>query len=310
MKHHPFYAAVLILACCTQSAAQEQGEKEEGAFKFAVQTQLVEVYVTVTKGKQLIPNLKASDFTLTEDESPVTIDRLDDQEVPLNIVLLVDISQSVQDTLGTIQDAAIAFVNSLHQQDRVTLIFFNSGIVAYQQLTDDRKPIIQQIKSAKAGGMTKLYESMILGMKQLEGKTGRKAIVCFTDGENTSGTSSRADVLNSAARSGYPIYTMGAGAGLELSTLKIILKEFADINGGRAFFIENLGRLRNAFEEAAAELRSAYVLHYYTRIPQDGRWHDLSIQTTDPQYTVHSRKGFFAQLAADPKKQNSGTSVP
>jgi VWFA-related protein len=310
MKRHLLYFAVLIVACCTQSAAQENRENENGTFKIAVQTQLVEVYVTVTKGKQLVPNLKASDFVLTEDELPVTMDFVDDQEVPLHIVLLVDISESVQDTLGTIQDAAIAFVNSLHQQDRVTLIFFNSKIVAFQQLTDDRNPIIQQIKNAKASGMTKLYDSMMLGMKQLEGKTGRKAIVCFTDGENTSGTSSRTDVLNSTARSGYPIYTIGAGAGLELSTLKIILQEFADINGGKAFFIESLNKLRSAFEAVAAELRSAYVLNYYTRIPQDGRWHDLSIRTVDPQYTVHSRKGFFAQLAADSKMQNSESTVP
>jgi VWFA-related protein len=305
MKRNMLYVAVLMIACCTRGAAQQRREDEDGTFKFTVQSQLVEVYVTVTKGKQLVPNLKASDFIITEDELPVTIDRLDDQEVPLNIALLVDVSESVQDTLGTIQDAAITFVNSLHQQDRVTLIFFNSGIVAFQQLTDDRRPIIQQIKNAQAGGMTKLYDSMILGMRQLEGKTGRKAIVCFTDGENTSGASSRTEVLNSAARSGYPIYTIGAGAGLELSTLKIILQEFAGINGGRAFLIESLNKLRNAFEEVAAELRSAYALNYYTRIPPDGRWHDLNIRTVDPQYTVHSRKGFFAQSVAGLQNHNS-----
>jgi VWFA-related protein len=305
MKLHLLYAIVLIFACCAQSVPQEQQKNEEETFKITVQTQLVEVYLTVTRGNQLVPNLKASDFILTEDGLPVTVDRLDNQEVPIHIALLVDISESVQDSLGTIQDAAIAFVNSLHQQDRVTLILFNSGIAAFQQSTDDRNPIIKEIRNARAGGMTKLYDSMILGMKQLEGKVGRKALVCFTDGEDTSGTSSRTDVLNSAARCGYPIYTIGAGAGLELSTLKIILQEFADTNGGRSFFIQSLNKLRNAFEEVAAELRSAYMLHYYTRIPPDGRWHDLSIRTANPQYTVHSRKGFFAERVADPKKQNS-----
>ena len=305
MKRYLLYAAVFLLAYCAQGATQERRESEERIFKIAVQTQLVEVYVTVTKGKQLVPNLKASDFMLAEDEMPVTLDRLDDQEAPLHIALLVDISESVQDSLDTIQDAAIAFVNSLHQQDRVTLIFFNSGIVAYQQLTDDRQPIIQEIKNARAGGMTKLYDSMILGMKQLEGKTGRKAIVCFTDGENTSGIASRTDVLNSAAHLGYPIYAIAAGAGLELYTLKMNLQEFADINGGKAFFISSLSRLRSTFEEVAAELRSAYVLNYYTRVPQDGGWHDLDIRTADPQYTVHSRKGFFAQPSAGPQNHNS-----
>jgi VWFA-related protein len=310
MNRRLLYVVVLIFAGSVQTVPQERQKNGEETFKIAVQTQLVEVYITVTKGKQMVPNLQASDFILTEDGLPVTVERLDNQEVPLQIALLVDISESVQDSLGTIQDAAIAFVNSLHPQDRVTLIFFNSKIAAFQQLTEDRKPIIQEIKNARASGMTKLYDSMILGMRQLEGKPGRKAIVCFTDGEDTSGTSSRIKVLNAAARCGYPIYTIGAGAGLELSTLKIILQEFADINGGRAFFIQSLNKLRNAFEEVAAELRSAYTLNYYTQIPPDGRWHELNIRTANPQYTVHSRKGFFAERVADPKKQNSGKEVP
>ena len=268
--------------------------------KFSVESQLVEVYVTVTKGNQLVPHLKATDFSLAEDGMPLNIDRLDDHQVPLQIVLLVDTSESIRDSMKTIQDAAIAFVNSLTDQDRVTLIIFNSEIQAFQQLTDDRKPIIQEIRKTRARGITKLYDSMLLGMKYLEGKSGRKAIVCFTDGQDTSGTSSRIAVINAAARFGFPIYTIGAGAGLELSTLKIILRQFAEINSGRAFFIESIDKLRDAFAEVAAELRSAYVINYYTRVAPDGRWHEISIKTADPQYEVHARKGFFAKRAPEP----------
>ena len=77
--------------------------------------------------------------------------------------------------------------------------------------------------------------------------------------------------------------------------LKIILKEFAEINSGKAFFIQSVNKLRDVFAEVAGELRSAYVLNYYTRIPPDGRWHDLSISTKDPEFVVHCRRGFFAR---------------
>ena len=282
-----------------QAVPKSEQKKQQEEFKFSVQSQLVEVYLTVTKGNQLVPNLKAPDFKLNEDGMPVTIDRLDDQDVPLQIVLLFDISESIRPSLKTIQDAAIAFVDSLNPQDRVMLVLFNSEIHSYEQTTDDRKPIIREIRNAQARGMTKLYDSMLIGMKYLEGKPGRKAIVCFTDGQDTSGTSSRVAVLNAAARFGYPIYTIGTGAGLELTTLKTILREFAEINSGRAFFIQSVHKLRDAFSDVAAELRSAYVLNYYTRIPLDGRWHNLSLSTTDPQYTVHARKGFFARRPSE-----------
>jgi VWFA-related protein len=289
---------LLIIAanilCIGQSLASPK-QTEGNSLKFSVQSQLVEVYLTVTKGKELVPNLRASDFILSEDGIPVVADRLDSQDVPLQIVLLVDISESVRPTLKTIQDAAIAFVDSLTPPDRVTLILFNSEIRSYQQMTEDRKPIINEIRTARAQGMTKLYDAMLMGMKYLEGRIGRKAIVCFTDGQDTSGTSSGGAIMSAAENFGYPIYMIGAGAGLELASLQILLRGFAEINGGRAFFIQNLAKLREVFNEVAAELRSAYVLNYYTQVPPDGRWHSLSIRTMDPAYAVHGRKGFNAR---------------
>ncbi len=290
-----FALSVMELPGINPQMAAPDRIQEEGGFKVSIQSQLVEIYVTVTKENQFVPNLQASDFELTEDGAPVSIDRLDDQDVPLQVVLLLDISESVLDTLHTIQDAAAAFVESLHPEDRVTLVFFNSDIRFYSQTTNDRGQLLKEIKGARARGLTKLHDALLFGMKWLEGKSGRKAIVCFTDGQDTASTSSRTSVMNAAARSGYPIYAIGAGAGLELESLKIILRRFVEINGGRAFFMQNLRRLRQAFAEISAELRSAYVLNYYTRVPADGRWHDLDIRTPDPAYSVQARKGFFAR---------------
>jgi VWFA-related protein len=287
-------ATILCSISALQSAAQMP--KMEG-FKFTVQSQLVEVYLTVTKNNQWIPNMKASEFQLAEDGMTVSIDRLDHQDVPLQIALLFDVSESVADNLKYIQEAAKIFIESLNSQDRVMLVFFNSEIYAYPQTTDDRNPILHAIGNARAEGITRLYDALFLGMKHLDGKPGRKAIVCFTDGQDTSGTSSRAAVLNAAAHFGYPIYTIGAGAGFEMDSIKTILRDFAEVNGGKAFFIQDLRKLREAFHEVALELHSAYVLNYYTQIPPDGRWHELSIKSNNPEYEVHARKGFFA----DPK---------
>ena len=280
--------------CFGQQYAPEQKVRPDG-FKFSVQSQLVEIYLTVTKGDQLIPALKAADFSVAEDGMPVVIDRLDNQDVPLQVVLLFDTSESVKESLGTIQEAASAFIESLHPADRVMLILFNSDIKAFPQITDDRKPILKEIRDARSYGMTRLYDALMLGMRYLDGKPGRKAIVCFTDGEDTSGTSSRTAVMNAAGRFGFPIYTVGAGAGLELSTLRIVLREMAEVNSGKAFFLQNIRKLRTAFAQISAELRSAYVLNYYTRVSPDGRWHNLSVRTVDPTYEVHARKGFFAK---------------
>jgi len=292
----PRSAAPLFFLMAAMAGAQTMphGEQELDGFSISVESQLVEVFLTVKKDNQWIPDLKVSEFRLTEDGSPVPIMRIDNQDVPLQIVLLFDVSESVRDSLKTIQDAVVAFVESLNREDRVILVLFSSEVVAYSQSTDDREPILKAIRDARAGGTTRLHDAIVLGMNLLKDKRGRKAIVCFTDGQDTSGTTSRTAARNAAAQSGYPIYTIGAGAGLELATLKIILRDFAEISSGRAFFIQNLRKLRGAFMEVAAELRSAYMLHYYTQVPPDGRWHELKVHTIDPKYSVRSRKGFFA----------------
>jgi VWFA-related protein len=272
------------------------GQKlETNGFNYSVRSQLVEIYLTVAKGNQRIPHLKASDFQLMEDDAPVLIDHINNPEVPLQIVLLFDTSESIRDSMKEIQDEAILFIKSLNPKDCVTLIFFNSELYVYPQLTDDRESILREIRKAQARGTTRLYDAMLLGMNVLTGKSGRKAIVCFTDGQDTSGISSRIAVLKAAARSGYPIYAIGTGAGLELESLQLILGEFSEINGGRAFFIQSLRKLREAFMEIGAELRSAYVLSYYTRVPADGKWHTIRVQTTNPDYSVLARKGFYAK---------------
>lgn len=293
---NPRSAALLFIAALAgiQAASLPQPETGAGGFSFSVQSQLVEVFLTVKKDNRWIPDLTVADFRLTEDGSPVSIMRIDNQEVPLQLVLLFDVSESVRGSLKTIQDAVIAFVEGLNPEDRVALLLFNSDMVLYAQVTDDREPILKAIRNARAGGITRLNDALLLGMRLLKNKEGRKAIVCFTDGQDTSGTTSRTEVRDAAAQFGYPIYTIGAGAGLELASLKMILRDFAEISGGRAFFIQNLHRLREAFMEVASELRSAYVLHYYTQVPFDGRWHELRIQTVYPEYSVHARKGFYA----------------
>lgn len=280
-----------------QTKPQVEQERQSDAFRLSIQSQLVEVFLTVTEDSQWIPDLKASEFRLTEDGVPIPIMRIDNQEVPLQIVLLFDVSESIRDSLKTIQDAVVSFVESLHREDRVSLVLFSTELATYSQAEDDREPIIKAIRNARAGGITRLNEAILLAISLLKYKRGRKAIVCFTDGEDTSGTTSRTKVRNAASHFGYPIYTIGTGAGLELSSLKMLLRDFAEISSGRAFFIQNLGRLQKAFLDVAAELRSAYVLHYYTQVPPDGRWHDLKVHTIDPRYSVHARKGFFASAA-------------
>jgi VWFA-related protein len=200
----------------------------------------------------------------------------------------------MRDALYITQEAAVGFVESMNPGDRVVLIPFNSDIRAIPQLTDDRSALIQAIRSTQARGNTKLYDAVMFAMKHLSPEDGRKALVVFSDGEDTARTSSLDMALNAAARYGYPIYTIYAGSGPRAQDFKRVLRQLTEVNSGRMFLVDRERDLRAAFAEVAAELRSAFVAHYYTRVPADGRWHDIKISAANPDYRIHCRRGFYA----------------
>jgi VWFA-related protein len=291
-----FLCACAAFACFAYPAAsgQEPGDTASG-LTYSVKSQLVQIYMTVTDGGRMVTDLTARDLAIFEDGASKAIARLDNATVPLQVALLFDMSASMLDALPTIQEAATYFIESLRPEDRVTLVLFNTEIQCVPQLTADRGPLLEAIRKAQARNGTRLHDALFFAMKYLSDKEGRKVIVCFTDGDDTAHTTSLPLVLNAAARYGYPIYAIGAGAGLRSERMKSMLRKLAEINSGRMYFKEDPRDLRSAFADIASELRDAYVLNYYTQVPYDGRWHDLRIVLQDPRCKIHSRKGFYAK---------------
>ncbi len=264
-----------------------------------VQSQLVQMYVTVTEGSRRISDIKSSDFLLSEDGTRREIDRVDSETVPLHITLLLDTSGSMRDTLAVTQEAAVNFIDSLQPADRVTLIPFSSDIRLIPQLTEDRAPIMSAIHAAQARGGTKLYDALLLAMKHLNGVEGRRAIVLFSDGEDTARISSLEVVMNAAARHGFPIYTIAARSAMRNEYMRRVLRQLAEINHGKMFLVDDPSELRAAFHNVSQELRAIYVLNYYTDVPQDGRWHDVQISLPNPRMRIHGRRGFFARTGGN-----------
>jgi VWFA-related protein len=260
--------------------------------------------------------LTPPDFQLAEDGVVREIARLDAGTMPLQVALLLDASESMRGALRQTQEAAAYFVESMQPGDRVTLITFNSDIRSIAQTGDDLKPILDGIRQAEPRGITKLYDALLFAMKYLSEREGRKAIVVFTDGEDTAFGSPLGITLRAAAIYGYPIYTLSAGEALKNQVFRRTLQQLAEVNSARMFLVEDPAELRNSFRAVADELRSTYVLNYYTQVPRDGQWHTLDVRVNNPKFKVHTRKGFYASagisptvLAMPPSLMNRNTSV-
>lgn len=157
-----------------------------------VSTSLVTIPVSVMdRDGRYVPNLQKEEFRIWEDGVEQEVAFFQSVDKPFSVVLMLDTSPSTQFRLEDIQDAAISFVNQLRPDDRVMVISFNDKIKILSEFTTDRSRLNRAIQGARTGDGTRLYDAVDMVINdQLSRVQGRKAIVLFTDGVDT--TSRRA----------------------------------------------------------------------------------------------------------------------
>ena len=307
------------------------GGKEVGDDEVVkVETNLVSIPVSVFDRNGLyIPNLRREDFKVFENGKEQEIAYFGTSDKPFTVVLLIDTSQSTAYKIEQIHEAAIAFVGQLKAQDSVIVIEFNGNVKVRSERTNDREAIYRAIRKMNWDYGTSLYDAVDISLrKQLAKISGRKAIVLFTDGvDTTSGRStydSTVDLAEEADAMIFPIYyntffdSTGGGGGSGIPNInsgqigqnvgtqrgnteaeyrlgRAYLNDLAAYTGGRVFRPEATpGGLTAAFEGIAEELRRQYNIGY---VPTDegtpGQRKDIKVRVNRPNLIVRSRDSYI-----------------
>jgi Ca-activated chloride channel family protein len=170
------------------ATAKDDGPEEvEAGDIIKVDTTLVTLPVSVTdRDGRYIPNLRKEDFRLWEDGVEQSVAFFNAVDKPFSVVLMIDTSGSTRSRLEEIQDAAITFVNQLRRDDRVMIVSFDNDIDVLSEFTTDRSRLRDAILRTLPGDGTRLYDAVDLVINQrLNNVEGRKAVVLFTDGVDT-----------------------------------------------------------------------------------------------------------------------------
>ncbi|MGI8467759.1 MAG: VWA domain-containing protein [Pyrinomonadaceae bacterium] len=177
-----------------QSNAETSAVDEKDVIR--VDTRLVTIPVKVSDHSgRFVAGLTKDNFTIFEDGKPQDIAYFSNAEEPFTVALVLDMSYSAKFKIGEIQSAAIAFVNQLHPNDKIMVVSFDEEVHVLCEPTNDRKILQSAIRSTDIASGTSLYEAIDLVVnKRLKKISGRKAIVLFTDGVDT--TSRRASDLS------------------------------------------------------------------------------------------------------------------
>lgn len=321
----------------TDSKISPEGETVEGdVIRF--DTSLVTVPVSVLdRNGRYVPLLRREHFRILENGVEQKIAYFATTDSPFSVVLLIDTSGSTRFRLDDIQDAAINFVGKLKPNDSVMVMSFDDRIQVLCNATTDRNAITKAIKRTRTGGGTRLYDAVedIL-KKQLKTIPGRKAVVLFTDGvDTTSGRASRDSTIRLAEESDAPIYSVDydtsgtgsvlGGGGVRLPGGIILggpnsrggptagdykravayLHALSDKTGGRFYSGDSLFGIGQAFTWIAEELGRQYSLGYYpSTAGKDGERRQIKVKTTEPELVVKSRDSY---IYSEPRKGTRDT---
>jgi VWFA-related protein len=169
------------------SQPTDNSQEIEDGDTLRVETALVTIPVSVTDRKgRFIPDLSRADFQVFENGVEQQLAYFAPVEKPFTVTLVLDTSGSTASRISEIKDAALAFINQLRPDDRVIIVAFAGSINLMSDATTDRDTLRNAIMSVKAAGGTSLYDAVHWVINtRLRAVEGRKAIVLFTDGVDT-----------------------------------------------------------------------------------------------------------------------------
>ena len=260
-----------------------------------VDVDVVQVIATVTDNSgHFLTGLPRSAFHVAEDGTPQKILHFGAEDVPLELVVAVDVSGSMTPAMPRLKQAVKEFLGAVPSRDQVTLIGFNDSIFALTRRTVDPAERIKAVDRLAPWGATALYDVILRGLDMLGKQPGRRAMVVFSDGEDQGSHASIVDVERRLQASDVTLYMIGQGRGVEVAALRTIMQRLVEPTGGRALFTDSIDQLHGAFTDLLEELSNQYLLGYESsNMRRDEAFRKIAVQV-DGQPHVRARQGYRA----------------
>jgi Ca-activated chloride channel family protein len=309
--------AALALGAVSSSAQTVAPSATPLSQVFKSGSALVALNVTVQDdSSKYVAGLQPDDFAVYEDGVKQDVRFFESTAVPVDLILLIDMSSSMSDKLGFVHEAASGVLKTLRPADRGAVVGFADTVTMLQPLTSDHALLEQAVRGTGARGSTSLYNAVYVALKQFgqsaraeDGNVRRQAVVVLSDGEDTSSLVGFDDVLALARKTGVNVYTVSVQSRIDavreqggrhyFSDSDYAMKTLARETGARSFFPDP-SDLKTVYGAIANELASQYSIGYVpANTRADGRFRRVIVQiVTRPQLHPRTRQGYTADVPA------------
>jgi Ca-activated chloride channel family protein len=291
-------SALVSIVAAAGVAAQDQTPR------FRAATQTVSLFVTALEpGGQLVPGLTREDFEVKDDGVPQELTAFSIDIQPFIMAVMLDMSSSMASNLPLLRTGAAQLFSELLPADQVKVGSFANRIIISREFSNDKDALIRALYlDLPQGGETALWSAVNLGMGALSKTTGRRVVLVFTDGyDTTQARPTLNDVMAKAQAEEFMIYGIGLRGlsrdGLNRSAPPDAgLEALAAQSGGGYFELSTANDLSQTFKRVADELHRQYLLGFQTSAT-DGKVHQLEVRVKKPGIAARARKSYLAPKA-------------
>ncbi len=312
------------------SPPKQEDQEIDADDVISVNTTEVLLPVTVRNASGLlVGNLTRKDFRVFEDGVEQPLSDLSLRKVPVDVVLIVDASSSVAESLDDFRRAAEGFATHLAVDDRVSLIQFDDRVVLLQDWTASMAQLRRALKRIAPGMFTRFHDAMLLASRdQPPRRNARHAIIVLTDGIDSGRGTTFDAALRAALESQTTVYVVsntriervakqkellglsGSDSAMRFNRLRIDdlrlglaaleasernLDALTAATGGKLYQPATFDDLEKTYREVAEELSHQYTIYYSPLdLRRDGRFRRVRVETTDPAHQVSARIGYYS----------------
>jgi Ca-activated chloride channel family protein len=291
------------------SAAAAQTSGEQPAATIKVRTRLVNVALNVVDSHGTpVGGFEKKDFEIFENGKPQPIAVFERQATsPLSIVLAIDSSETVMTSERLEREAARRFIRAiLRQQDELDLMDFADNVREIVPFTNNAREVEVGLGRLQQGQETALYNAVYLASQRLAATSQeanrRRVLVVISDGGDSVKGERYEDAVEQAQRANTIIYSIiivpvAADAGRNTGGEHALIQMSED-TGGKYYYVEDPRDLEPAFRHVSEDLRTQYLLGYYSPDSNDAAFRRIRVRLTDSdaaeKYSLRYRTGYFA----------------
>lgn len=264
---------------------------------FQARGRVVEAYATVTDSRgRYADDLNPEQFTILEEGEAKPVFAFESRMAGVSVALVFDTSGSMVTTLPKLKSAALQLLDDLRPVDSAAVYTFDDTVTAQVPFSQEKEAAKRAILKLHACGITALYEALVRVNHDLAARTGKKAIIVFTDGADNASMLSAGLAIEKAKQRGVPIFTIAQGEAVFHPELVSQLSNIAQSTGGVPFLIHKPAEIAEVFEKISQDLAHGYMVAFQPSSGEHHGWRKINVEVKGAKgLQVRARQGYYAE---------------